>query len=72
MNNRANIEADIYWHRLNGVREITGNVTMTPAQFRKQLEQAVRFGFKRGYDFGSKASPEPKNPFCDIFRGLND
>jgi len=67
---REKVEADVYWYKLNKVKEITGNVTMTPEQFRKQLEQAVKFGHKCGYEHGLKQNFEnnkPSDPFSKLF-----
>ena len=63
---KAQCEADIFWHRLNGARAITGNVTLTPAQFRKQLTQAVKYGYKEGHAAGLKAKPAFNDHAADL------
>jgi hypothetical protein len=61
MSIKGKTNADIYWHKLNGVKEITGKVTMSPEQFRKQLEQAVKFGYKKGHEDWIKSTKDMPN-----------
>lgn len=80
MNEKAKLNADIFWHKLNKVKQIDGRVTMSPEQFRNMLTQAVAHGYDAGVEDGAEslkrldkwrdASKEQSNPLSDLFKRI--
>jgi hypothetical protein len=70
--NRKNEIGSIYWDRLQKVRKVTGDVTMTPDQFRKQLEQAAKFGYVHGKSDGQNKPKSRSDIIEDRVDGFLD
>ena len=72
MSNKAKSTATVFWNLVNTKKEVKAPVTMTPAQFRNMLTQAVEYGYNQGVRDGGNSSEDFMPFFCDIMRRGED